>query len=344
LYRAGFASQPQASHRADSLTLHDCFISAVGRCAPPNNKPTRDEIANCLPYLKQEMNLLSNLQGIVTLGSVAFNETLTLLGVKSTSYTFGHGLFYEPGSGLPWLLASYHPSRQNTQTGRLTTDMFDSIWKTVQENSNEPKEKDHQTPVNPIRAAAVYIFGLLIIFAGVYLFTLSPVGPLPEALPYLQSTDRVQVTAGNYAWFQPVEKPAQIGFIFYPGGRVDYRSYAPLAARLAEKGWPSAIIPMPLNLAVFGTDKAAEVIKGHPEVTRWVIAGHSLGGTMASQFAGRNPDSISGIVFLASYPVMRNWLLPAFPLWQYSAKMTVWSPQKTARNSARVFRRQRNGW
>ncbi|NMB59840.1 MAG: uracil-DNA glycosylase, partial [Chloroflexi bacterium] len=133
LYRAGFASQPKASHRADSLTLHDCFISAIGRCAPPNNKPTRDEIANCLPYLKQEMNLLSNLQGIVTLGSVAFNETLTLLGVKSTSYTFGHGLFYEPGSGLPWLLASYHPSRQNTQTGRLTTEMFDSIWKTVQE-------------------------------------------------------------------------------------------------------------------------------------------------------------------------------------------------------------------
>ena len=164
------------------------------------------------------------------------------------------------------------------------------------------KRKTIKHRVNPIRAAAVYIFGLLIIFAGVYLFTLSPVGPLPEALPYLQSTDRVQVTAGNYAWFQPVEKPAQIGFIFYPGGRVDYRSYAPLAARLAEKGWPSAIIPMPLNLAVFGTDKAAEVIKGHPEVTRWVIAGHSLGGTMASQFAGRNPDSISGIVFLASYP------------------------------------------
>ncbi len=133
LYRAGFASQPQASHRDDGLCLHDCFISAVGRCAPPDNKPTRDEIANCLPYLRQEMDLLSNLQGIVALGSIAFNETLSLLGLKSSGYTFGHGQFYQPGSDLPWLLASYHPSRQNTQTGRLTVDMFDTIWKTAQE-------------------------------------------------------------------------------------------------------------------------------------------------------------------------------------------------------------------
>lgn len=133
LYRAGFANQPRASHREDGLTLNDCFISAVGRCAPPDNKPTRDEIANCLPYLKQEMDLLSNLQGIVALGSIAFNETLSLLGLKSTGYAFGHGYFYQPGGGLPWILTSYHPSRQNTQTGRLTVDMFDTIWKTVQE-------------------------------------------------------------------------------------------------------------------------------------------------------------------------------------------------------------------
>ncbi len=164
------------------------------------------------------------------------------------------------------------------------------------------KKKTNKPRVNPIRAAVVYIFGLVIIFAGVYLFTLSPVGPLPEALPYLQSTDKVQVTTGEYTWFQPVEEPSQTGFIFYPGGRVDYRSYAPLAARLAEKGWPAAIVPMPLNLAVLGPDKAAEVIKDHPEVTRWVIAGHSLGGTMAAQFAEQNPASIAGIVFLASYP------------------------------------------
>jgi len=128
LHRASLASSPQASHRDDGLTLRDCFITAVGRCAPPDNKPTRDEIANCLPYLKQEMNLLPNLQGIVALGAIAFNETLSLLGLRSAGFTFGHGLCYEPGGGLPWLLASYHPSRQNTQTGRLTVDMFDKIW------------------------------------------------------------------------------------------------------------------------------------------------------------------------------------------------------------------------
>ena len=164
------------------------------------------------------------------------------------------------------------------------------------------KKKSNKPRVNPIRAAVVYIFGLVIIFAGVYLFTLSPVGPLPEALPYLKTTDEVQVTSGGYTWFQPVKEPAQTGFIFYPGGRVDYRAYAPMAAGLAEKGWPAAIVSMPLNLAVFGPDKAAGVIKDHPEVTRWVIAGHSLGGTMAAQFAEQNTASIAGIVFLASYP------------------------------------------
>jgi uracil-DNA glycosylase len=131
LFRAGFASQPHAGQRNDGLALNDCFISAVCRCAPPDNKPAPDEIAYCLPYLKQEMGLLPNLQGIVALGSIAFNETLSLLGLKSTGLTFGHGKFYEPGDNHPWILSSYHPSRQNTQTGRLTTDMFNIIWETA---------------------------------------------------------------------------------------------------------------------------------------------------------------------------------------------------------------------
>lgn len=164
------------------------------------------------------------------------------------------------------------------------------------------KKKSRKPRVNPVRMVAVYLLGLLIIMAGVYLFTLSPVGPLPEALPYLQSTDKVQVTTGEFAWFQPVESPSKTGYIFYPGGRVDYRSYAPLAAGLAAKGWPSAIVPMPLDLAVLGADRASMVINAHPEVTHWVIAGHSLGGTMAAQYAQQNPASIVGIVYLASYP------------------------------------------
>jgi len=161
------------------------------------------------------------------------------------------------------------------------------------------KKKHH---VNPVRAMAVYVLGLLIIMAGVYLFTLSPVGPLPEALPSMQNTGQVQVKTGAYAWFQPNAAPRKTGFIVYPGGRVDYRSYAPLATGLASKGWPVAVVPMPLDLAVLGPDKARQVIAEHPEVTRWVIGGHSLGGTMAARYAVQNLGDISGIVFLASYP------------------------------------------
>ncbi|NLF51010.1 MAG: uracil-DNA glycosylase [Leptolinea sp.] len=128
LHRAGFASIPKAIQRDDGLELKNLFISAICRCAPPGNKPAREEIANCLPYLREEINLLPNLKGIVALGSIAFSETLSLLDQKQPDRVFGHGVFYELGGGLPWLLASYHPSRQNTQTGRLTTVMFDSIW------------------------------------------------------------------------------------------------------------------------------------------------------------------------------------------------------------------------
>ncbi len=131
LYRSGFASSPQAVHRNDGLTLHNLFITAVCRCAPPDNKPSHEEITSCLPYLRQEMDLLPNLKGIVALGSIAFNQTLNLLNQKAPERVFGHGLFYEMGGNIPWLLASYHPSRQNTQTGRLTITMFDNIWDKV---------------------------------------------------------------------------------------------------------------------------------------------------------------------------------------------------------------------
>lgn len=136
LYRAGLASQPTAVDRNDALVLHGAFITSVCRCAPPDNKPTRNEIKACLPYLRQEMDLLPNLKGIVALGSIAFQETLNLLGKKSLQNTFGHGVFHHWDDGAPWVLASYHPSRQNTQTGRLTTVMFDAIWQKAVEALN----------------------------------------------------------------------------------------------------------------------------------------------------------------------------------------------------------------
>ena len=131
LYRVGFASQPNASAIGDGLVLKDVYISAICRCAPPANKPTREEIFNCLPWLAGEMQALSRLQGVVVLGKIALDGLLSLPAfseLPKKQFHFGHDRFYETLQGLPWILCSYHPSLQNTQTGRLTAEMFDQIW------------------------------------------------------------------------------------------------------------------------------------------------------------------------------------------------------------------------
>jgi uracil-DNA glycosylase family 4 len=134
LYRYGFANQPTAVHREDGLALRDVYIAAVARCAPPDNKPLPDEMLNCRPYLLREIELLnraSGIQGIVVLGQIAFANILSIYRSQGHSLPrleFGHDRLQELGPGLPWLLASYHPSRQNTQTGRLTVEMFDRVW------------------------------------------------------------------------------------------------------------------------------------------------------------------------------------------------------------------------
>ena len=133
LYQAGFASQAHAWDRTDGLQLKTLYISAVCRCAPPDNKPTPDEIQRCLPYLQREMDLLKP-EGIVCLGRIAFDWVLKITRDRSAipiRLNFEHGKFYPLGDGLPWLIASYHPSRQNTQTGRLTVTMFAEVWKRV---------------------------------------------------------------------------------------------------------------------------------------------------------------------------------------------------------------------
>jgi uracil-DNA glycosylase family 4 len=133
LHRAGFANQARVVDQDDGLELRDIFISAVCRCVPPGNKPTSDEIHNCLPFLVREMAILQP-QGVIALGRIAFDGLLDIfshLGNKLAQIKFSHGAFYRLGKGLPWLLSSYHPSRQNTQTGRLTPYMFDQIWQTA---------------------------------------------------------------------------------------------------------------------------------------------------------------------------------------------------------------------
>ncbi len=131
LYDAGFASQPTATRVGDGLELQDVFITAVCRCAPPGNRPLTEEILNCQPYLLEEMRLLTRLEGIVALGRIAFEQVQKILRPKNPMLPFRHGAFYKPADALPWILASYHPSRQNTQTGRLTPEMFAGIWQQV---------------------------------------------------------------------------------------------------------------------------------------------------------------------------------------------------------------------
>jgi uracil-DNA glycosylase len=126
LYRAGFASQPKATSREDGLRLYDMYITASLRCAPPGNKPTIQELHNCQPYLEQELELLKP-KVIVCLGRIAFERILRIYARRDPDLRFGHGLSYELDRGV-WVISSYHPSQQNTFTGKLTVKMFDEIW------------------------------------------------------------------------------------------------------------------------------------------------------------------------------------------------------------------------
>jgi uracil-DNA glycosylase family 4 len=126
LYRAGFANQPLAESRSDGLTLNDLYICAVAHCVPPDNKPSRDELENCQPYLERTIRILKP-KVIVCLGSIAFDRLLRLLSGRNPAWKFGHGALYQLPDGT-WILCSYHPSQQNTLTGRLTVKMFDEIW------------------------------------------------------------------------------------------------------------------------------------------------------------------------------------------------------------------------
>ncbi len=137
LHRAGFANQPTSRHRDDGLALRDAFITAVARCAPPDNKPTRQELLNCRGYLARELALLPSVRVVLALGWIAFEGYLDLLKALGRyphdrpHPKFGHGAVYEFDSPLPVLVASYHPSRQNTQTGRLTSAMLDQVFRRI---------------------------------------------------------------------------------------------------------------------------------------------------------------------------------------------------------------------
>ena len=126
LHRAGFANQPTAVSREDGLMLKDLYLAASARCVPPENKPTLEEMNNCQPYLEREMEILKP-KVIVCLGRIAFERVLRIYSVRNPGWKFGHGALFRFDDGT-WLLCSYHPSQQNTLTGKLTVEMFDEIW------------------------------------------------------------------------------------------------------------------------------------------------------------------------------------------------------------------------
>ncbi|HLO18249.1 MAG TPA: uracil-DNA glycosylase [Anaerolineales bacterium] len=136
LYRAGFANQPTAVSCDDGLILKDVYLAAAARCAPPENKPTPEELNNCQPYLEQDLEILKP-KVIVCLGRVAFERILKIYGIRHSAWKFAHGALYKLNTGTLstdyWLLCSYHPSQQNTLTGKLTVKMFDEIWAKAKE-------------------------------------------------------------------------------------------------------------------------------------------------------------------------------------------------------------------
>ena len=134
LHQAGFANQPNADHVDDGLKLNTVFITAICRCVPPKNRPNITEIKTCLPWLAAEIENMPGLQGFVALGRIAFDGILRLYkmqGHEIPKLDFRHNQLNQLGNGQPWLLSSYHPSQQNTLTGRLTEAMFDAVWDRV---------------------------------------------------------------------------------------------------------------------------------------------------------------------------------------------------------------------
>jgi len=156
LYEAGFANQPESISRNDGLKLRGCYVTASLRCAPPANKPTPEELRQCRPYLIRESQLLKQVRAVLALGRVAFDTYLRLIyeGLWQTADSterlvselpprsalrFAHGACYALPGGLPRLFASYHPSQQNTQTGKLTPEMFQNVLREIQRYLRSPK-------------------------------------------------------------------------------------------------------------------------------------------------------------------------------------------------------------
>ncbi len=136
LHEAGFANQPTSIDRGDGLELRNCYITAPLRCAPPLNKPRPEELRQCQPYLERELEILTSVRAVLVLGRIAFDSYLRVAGKsegfpRRSTLTFSHGASLTLPAGLPRLFCCYHPSQQNTQTGRLTPAMFQQVLRDI---------------------------------------------------------------------------------------------------------------------------------------------------------------------------------------------------------------------
>lgn len=140
LHKVGFTSQPNAEHMDDGLQLIDCYITAAIRCAPPDNKPLPSELANCAPFLDRELAILGEVKVVVALGKIGFDAYLNYARRRAVlpskaGYRFGHAARYVLPNGVV-LLASYHPSNQNTATGKLTAAMFEAVFREAKRSAS----------------------------------------------------------------------------------------------------------------------------------------------------------------------------------------------------------------
>lgn len=170
---------------------------------------------------------------------------------------------------------------------------------------------------------AGFLVAVLLAAGAFVLWASNPAQPMAQALAALQGDSKVGVVEGKWIVFQPLVNPKSTGYIFYPGALVDPRAYAPQARVIAERGYPVVIVPMPLNLAIFGAGRANEVMAEFPDIQQWVIGGHSLGGAMAANYVANHPGATAGLVFWAAFPASGDSVAAQTELIVYSIYGTL---------------------
>lgn len=179
--------------------------------------------------------------------------------------------------------------------------------------------------------AGMVTLALVLLAGGFYAWgEMSLATPTDAALAAMQSDDRVLVEEGRFISFRPATGQPDTGVIFYPGANCDSRGYAPVFRRVASRGYLVVDVPMPRNFAIFAPDRADDVRAAHPEIKRWVIAGHSMGGAMAAYYAFHHQQELAGLIIWDSYPPEQNSLAASeLPVWHiHRATLEGAAPEK----------------